>query len=199
MTGFDTEIQRRAPMAGRLLAALLPHDRREEFIGDLEEEYARLATASGPQAAYRWYVRQILLSIFPMACHRVEIAAARRMASWSSRGECADLQIGKAFFVATLLWVAFVSGVAHHRPSGMALPAIDLPAGPSYTVSLLPQAALPVETDSSGDFGRTDQVDFLNIGLIPPLALLIAIIAGLVVSDRMAAFRRKSILPVDTI
>jgi putative ABC transport system permease protein len=54
-------------LAERILSVLLPTDDREAFLGDLAEEFARLESARGLQAARRWYWRQVFtapLSLF---------------------------------------------------------------------------------------------------------------------------------------
>ena len=46
-----------------LVARLLPETERDGLLGDLEEEFHRLAAREGPAAARRWYRRQALASL----------------------------------------------------------------------------------------------------------------------------------------
>jgi hypothetical protein len=59
------------PLARWLLGRLVAAPDRELFLGDLDEEHALLVREQGAHAAARWYRRQLLRSVLPLARHRL--------------------------------------------------------------------------------------------------------------------------------
>jgi hypothetical protein len=65
-------------------------DRRQELIGDLEEEYRTIILPKfGVRFARTWYWKQVLSSLWPIACSRVrsalKLAALLRAVDWVRR------------------------------------------------------------------------------------------------------------------
>jgi hypothetical protein len=54
-----------------LLGVLVSGADRALFLGDIDEEFASRAESRGIRAARRWYWRQLMSSIAPLAWHRI--------------------------------------------------------------------------------------------------------------------------------
>ncbi|MEZ5319581.1 MAG: ADOP family duplicated permease [Vicinamibacterales bacterium] len=109
-------------LATRLLAWRLHPDERDELIGDLQEQHARLAAARGPRRAARWYWRQTLALVWGFFLSRrdeVSTAHERRRGVWMLRGLAHDwrdatrgLRHSPGFALVALVTIAFGVGLS---------------------------------------------------------------------------------------
>src|SRR5579862_70188 len=80
------------PRWAHLLHRLLPPEQREAALGDAAEELALRARRDGPDAARRWYIRQVLRSVGP--------ALARTLVPRATAGPAAEGRQGR-----TAMWL----------------------------------------------------------------------------------------------
>ena len=91
-----------------IIRLVVPRDYRDEFIGDLLEEYEIIREALGPGGADRWYRQQVFRSILPWLRWRLErIGTSLR----SERSLERSVQIALAvYIIPALVMVAAVCG-----------------------------------------------------------------------------------------
>ncbi len=101
-----------------LLKKLIPSDRLDDAIGDLQEAYARKAERVGSQRAAIWYWKQVLLSIWhyasalPLRLRHMDLPAATRLRAFRN-GFYAGV-IGASGITGLLVWIAFRTQILHH-------------------------------------------------------------------------------------
>jgi hypothetical protein len=109
--------QRAAHVAMWLFSRLAPPAQREALLGDLAEEHAMRANATGSSAAARWYLRQIGASVAPLLWARLT------QSGWlATTGAAFVAYIAVGFVELTVNWaIADVSGTrtADYNPLGM--------------------------------------------------------------------------------
>jgi len=63
MTGGADRAQPRPPRVPGFVLSALPHSHRNHILGDLTEEYLRLARRRAPQLATLWFWKELATSI----------------------------------------------------------------------------------------------------------------------------------------
>jgi hypothetical protein len=129
-------------LAERLIALLVYDSRRDELLGDLEEEYRLLAERRDVGCARRWYWKQTFISIQPMLRRRASdfFFCGETGSSYCSHDAVApnSLRIGYFFFAFTCAWIAAVAWLKQPDPTGRPAnwPTVNLPDGADYTAYL---------------------------------------------------------------
>jgi len=182
---------RRPERLEALLAAFLPHDRRDDVLADLDEEFQALAAAKGARFARRWYAAQIGRSVPPVVGRWLHIGIAASVANAGAP------PVGALFFAASLLWFAGVAstlpiGEPREEPAiaaaqGWRPAAVQLEDGSAhfvYSLSDRPEARHPPR------YSGTDAlIRFSVVALAPPAATAFGLLLGLSILD--AARRRR--------
>jgi predicted permease len=112
-------------LAERLLSRLLPSCDRAPILGDLAEEYTRVARREGPGAAHRWYWIQVLKSAAPAVRRRL-VSARTAAESAQALGDPSRTRLIDAFFTGELLMDLRYAFRSLLRAPGFTLVAIPI-------------------------------------------------------------------------
>jgi hypothetical protein len=153
-----------------ILAVFLPHDRRDDLLADLDEEFEALVVTAGTGFAHRWYATQICGSIAPIIGRWLRVTTA---------GSFGGPPVGAAFFALATLWLVAVAWMIPPTESWQVPIATSIAGWRPGAVTLENGAVRPVYSlerqEIIGHFGTPALIRFSIMALAPPATAAIGV------------------------